>query len=125
METKQLAELQESRNELLSRVSNLKRDLQDWRFKLDNQVKSYRSELGDLRKTLNSEVSQLRNEFQVRSPPPLYPYPSPSRILIVRHVGVPITHIFRAESSRLRASRTGTRHDVAASRCACSPFPPA
>lgn len=66
LETKQLGELQESRNELLSRVSNLKRDLQDWRFKLDNQVKSYRSELGDLRKTLNSEVSQLRNEFQVR-----------------------------------------------------------
>jgi len=57
----------ESRNELLSRVSNLKRDLQDWRFKLDNQVKSYRSELGDLRKTLNTEVSQLRNEFQVRA----------------------------------------------------------
>jgi hypothetical protein len=67
LETKQLGELQESRNELLSRVSNLKRDLQDWRFKLDNQVKSYRSELGDLRKTLNSEVSQLRNEFQVRA----------------------------------------------------------
>uniref|UniRef100_A0A7S0SI41 Uncharacterized protein n=1 Tax=Mantoniella antarctica TaxID=81844 RepID=A0A7S0SI41_9CHLO len=64
LETKQLGELQESRNELLSRVSNLKKDLQDWRFKLDNQVKSYRSELGDLRKTLNSEVSQLRGEFQ-------------------------------------------------------------
>ena len=45
LEMKQLGELQESRNELLSRVSNLKRDLQDWRFKLDNQVKSYRSEL--------------------------------------------------------------------------------
>ena len=40
---KQLGELQESRNELLSRVSNLKRDLQDWRFKLDNQVKTYRT----------------------------------------------------------------------------------
>ena len=61
---KQLGELQESRNELLSRVSNLKRDLQDWRFKLDNQVKSYRSELGDLRKTLNTEVGSLRKEFQ-------------------------------------------------------------
>ena len=64
LETKQLGELQESRNELLSRVSNLKKDLQDWRHKLDDQVKSYRSELGDLRKTLNSEVSALRNEFQ-------------------------------------------------------------
>ena len=48
---------QESRDELLSRVSNLKKDLQDWRFKLDNQVKSYRSELGDLRKTLDTEVT--------------------------------------------------------------------
>ena len=64
LETKQLGELQESRDELLSRVSHLKRDLQDWRFKLDTQVKSYRSELGDLRKTLNSEVTQLRDEFQ-------------------------------------------------------------
>jgi len=64
LEMKQLGELQESRNELLSRVSNLKRDLQDWRFKLDNQVKSYRSELGDLRKTLNTEVGSLRKEFQ-------------------------------------------------------------
>ena len=64
LEMKQLGELQESRNELLSRVSNLKRDLQDWRFKLDNQVKSYRSELGDLRKTLNTEVGALRKEFQ-------------------------------------------------------------
>jgi hypothetical protein len=63
LETKQLGELQESRDELLSRVSHLKRDLQEWRFKLDNQVKSYRSELGDLRKTLNSEVTQLRDEF--------------------------------------------------------------
>ena len=64
LETKQLGELQESRDELLSRVSNLKQDLQDWRFKLDNQVKAYRGELGDLRKTLNSEVAQLRDEFQ-------------------------------------------------------------
>ena len=63
LETKQLGELQESRDELLSRVSHLKRDLQDWRFKLDTQVKSYRSELGDLRKTLNTEVTQLRDEF--------------------------------------------------------------
>mmetsp|Transcript_9607 Transcript_9607/g.13050 ORF Transcript_9607/g.13050 Transcript_9607/m.13050 type:complete len:107 (+) Transcript_9607:110-430(+) len=64
LETKQLGELQESRNELLSRVQNLKKDLQDWRFKLDSQVKTYRTELGDLRKTLNTEVDQLRTEFQ-------------------------------------------------------------
>lgn len=64
LETKQLGELQESRDELLSRVSHLKRDLQEWRFKLDNQVKSYRSELGDLRKTLDTEVSALRDEFK-------------------------------------------------------------
>mmetsp|Transcript_41512 Transcript_41512/g.50315 ORF Transcript_41512/g.50315 Transcript_41512/m.50315 type:complete len:108 (-) Transcript_41512:349-672(-) len=64
LETKQLGELQESRNELLNRVQNLKKDLQDWRFKLDSQVKTYRSELGDLRKTLNEEVEQLRSEFQ-------------------------------------------------------------
>ena len=63
-ETKKVCELQESRDELLSRVSNLKKDLQDWRFKLDNQVKSYRSELGDLRKTLDTEVSALRDEFK-------------------------------------------------------------
>mmetsp|Transcript_19446 Transcript_19446/g.37551 ORF Transcript_19446/g.37551 Transcript_19446/m.37551 type:complete len:131 (+) Transcript_19446:204-596(+) len=64
LETKQLGELQESRNELLGRVQNLKKDLQDWRFKLDGQVKSYRTELGDLRKTLHGEVEQLRGEFQ-------------------------------------------------------------
>ncbi|WZN60904.1 hypothetical protein HKI87_03g24380 [Chloropicon roscoffensis] len=63
-ETKQLQELQQSRNELLSRVANLKKDLQDWRTKLDNQVKTYRTELGDLRTTLNQEVEQLRTEFQ-------------------------------------------------------------
>mmetsp|Transcript_54859 Transcript_54859/g.174330 ORF Transcript_54859/g.174330 Transcript_54859/m.174330 type:complete len:113 (+) Transcript_54859:139-477(+) len=64
LETKQLGELQESRNELLTRVQNLKKDLQEWRLKLDSQVKTYRSELGDLRKTLNTEVEQLRTEFQ-------------------------------------------------------------
>ncbi|GHP08995.1 hypothetical protein PPROV_000773200 [Pycnococcus provasolii] len=64
LETKQLAELQESRNELLSRVQSLKKDLQDWRHKLDSQVSTYRSELGELRGTLNSEVEQLRTEFQ-------------------------------------------------------------
>ena len=43
METAQLAELQESRNELLGRVNTLKSDLSDWRGKLDTQVKTYKS----------------------------------------------------------------------------------
>eukprot|EP00793_Prasinoderma_coloniale_P003450 PRCOL_00006686-RA len=63
-ETAQLAELQESRNELLGRVNTLKKDLADWRGKLDTQVRTYRSELGELRTTLNAEVEQLRTEFQ-------------------------------------------------------------
>nr|GEY86481.1 CAP-Gly domain-containing linker protein 1 [Tanacetum cinerariifolium]GEZ09369.1 CAP-Gly domain-containing linker protein 1 [Tanacetum cinerariifolium] len=59
-----IAELSESRAELLNRIQNLKNDLQSWRSKLDTQVKSYRDELSDLKKTLNVEVDQLRSEFQ-------------------------------------------------------------
>ncbi|KAK9048119.1 hypothetical protein SSX86_008481 [Deinandra increscens subsp. villosa] len=59
-----IAELSESRSELLNRIQNLKNDLQSWRSKLDTQVKSYRDELSDLKKTLNVEVDQLRSEFQ-------------------------------------------------------------
>eukprot|EP00958_Prasinococcus_capsulatus_P006974 scaffold650_cov407-Prasinococcus_capsulatus_cf.AAC.7 len=77
--TKQLSELQESREELLSRVESLKKDLQDWRVKLDTQivflrssvpavratqVDTYKSELGKLRTALNDEVEELRSEFQ-------------------------------------------------------------
>ncbi|GMI72157.1 hypothetical protein like AT4G15790 [Hibiscus trionum] len=59
-----IAELNESRAELLSRIQGLKQDLQNWRSKLDTQVKVYRDELTDLKKTLNVEVEQLRTEFQ-------------------------------------------------------------
>ncbi|OMO98482.1 hypothetical protein COLO4_13881 [Corchorus olitorius] len=59
-----IAELNESRQELLSRIQGLKQDLQNWRSKLDTQVKIYRDELTDLKKTLNVEVEQLRTEFQ-------------------------------------------------------------
>lgn len=62
--TPKLAELNESRQELLSRIQNLKQDLQSWRSKLDSQVKTYRDELSDLKKSLNVEVEQLRTEFQ-------------------------------------------------------------
>ncbi|KAG6432118.1 hypothetical protein SASPL_103692 [Salvia splendens] len=37
-----IAELAESRQELVSRIQNLKQDLQNWRMKLDTQVKVYR-----------------------------------------------------------------------------------
>uniref|UniRef100_A0A2P2KLC5 Uncharacterized protein MANES_15G012900 n=1 Tax=Rhizophora mucronata TaxID=61149 RepID=A0A2P2KLC5_RHIMU len=37
-----LAELNESRTELLSRIQGLKQDLQNWRSKLDTQAKIYR-----------------------------------------------------------------------------------
>ncbi|KAI4345426.1 hypothetical protein L6164_012552 [Bauhinia variegata] len=59
-----IAELNESRSELLSRIESLKQDLQSWRSKLDTQVKVYRDELSELKKTLNDEVEQLRSEFQ-------------------------------------------------------------
>ncbi|KAF3456207.1 hypothetical protein FNV43_RR00857 [Rhamnella rubrinervis] len=59
-----IAELNESRSELLSRIQGLKQDLQSWRSKLDTQVKVYRDELSDLKKSLNVEVEQLRSEFQ-------------------------------------------------------------
>ncbi|EOY06495.1 hypothetical protein SCA6_015824 [Theobroma cacao] len=59
-----IAELNESRTELLSRIQGLKQDLQNWRSKLDTQVKIYRDELTELKKTLNVEVEQLRTEFQ-------------------------------------------------------------
>ncbi|XP_010259640.1 PREDICTED: CAP-Gly domain-containing linker protein 1-like isoform X2 [Nelumbo nucifera] len=59
-----IAELNESRSELLSRIQGLKQDLQNWRSKLDTQVKIYRDELSELKKSLNVEVEQLRFEFQ-------------------------------------------------------------
>ncbi|XP_065859457.1 uncharacterized protein [Euphorbia lathyris] len=59
-----IAELNESRTELLTRIQGLKHDLQSWRSKLDTQVKVYRDELSDLKKSLNVEVDQLRSEFQ-------------------------------------------------------------
>ncbi|KAJ6323532.1 hypothetical protein OIU76_010940 [Salix suchowensis] len=82
-----IAELNESRTELLSRIQGLKQDLQGWRSKLDTQVKIYRDikqmsnfnynhisdlksfidpgkELSELKKSLNVEVVQLRTEFQ-------------------------------------------------------------
>ncbi|XP_010259643.1 PREDICTED: uncharacterized protein LOC104598988 isoform X5 [Nelumbo nucifera] len=55
-----IAELNESRSELLSRIQGLKQDLQNWRSKLDTQVKIYRDELSELKKSLNVEVEQLR-----------------------------------------------------------------
>ncbi|OWM71248.1 hypothetical protein CDL15_Pgr011375 [Punica granatum] len=59
-----IAELNESRSELLTRIQSLKQDLQSWRSKLDTQVKIYRDELSELKKSLNVEVEQLRSEFQ-------------------------------------------------------------
>ncbi|XP_031113019.1 uncharacterized protein LOC116016763 [Ipomoea triloba] len=59
-----IAELSESRQELLNRIQNLKQDLQNWRSKLDTQVKVYRDELSELKKSLNVEVEQLRTDFQ-------------------------------------------------------------
>ncbi|CAL5184398.1 unnamed protein product [Lathyrus oleraceus] len=59
-----IAELNESRSELLGRIQSLKQDLQGWRSKLDTQVKGYRDELTVLKKTLNVEVELLRTEFQ-------------------------------------------------------------
>uniref|UniRef100_A0A2P2KLC9 CAP-Gly domain-containing linker protein 1-like isoform X1 n=1 Tax=Rhizophora mucronata TaxID=61149 RepID=A0A2P2KLC9_RHIMU len=59
-----LAELNESRTELLSRIQGLKQDLQNWRSKLDTQAKIYRDELLELKKSLNVEVEQIRSEFQ-------------------------------------------------------------
>ncbi|CAN6726458.1 unnamed protein product [Malus baccata var. baccata] len=56
-----LAELNESRSELLGRIQGLK---QSWRSNLDTQVKVYHDELSELKKSLNTEVDQLRSEFQ-------------------------------------------------------------
>ncbi|XP_031496530.1 uncharacterized protein LOC116261801 isoform X2 [Nymphaea colorata] len=62
--TSRIAELKESKADLLGRIQGLKKDLQDWRSKLDTQVKTYREELTDLKKTLIVEVEQLKSEFQ-------------------------------------------------------------
>ncbi|XP_039058341.1 uncharacterized protein LOC120201878 isoform X1 [Hibiscus syriacus] len=59
-----IAELKESRTELLNRIQGLKQYLKNWRSKLDTQVKIYCDELTDLKKTLNVEVEQLHTEFQ-------------------------------------------------------------
>ncbi|KAK1294782.1 hypothetical protein QJS10_CPA16g01498 [Acorus calamus] len=59
-----IADLNESKSELLTRIQSLKQDMQNWRSKLDTQVKGYRNEISELKKTLNVEVEQLRTEFQ-------------------------------------------------------------
>ncbi|XP_068660175.1 uncharacterized protein [Aristolochia californica] len=59
-----LADLNETRSELLTRIQGLKQDLQNWRSKLDSQVTIYRGELSELKQSLNVEVEQLRSEFQ-------------------------------------------------------------
>ncbi|KAF5189531.1 Respiratory burst oxidase protein [Thalictrum thalictroides] len=59
-----IAELTETKSELLSRIQGLKTDLQSWRSKLDKQVKTYRDELTDLKNSLNVEVEELRSGFQ-------------------------------------------------------------
>ncbi|CAI9779758.1 unnamed protein product [Fraxinus pennsylvanica] len=59
-----IAELTESRQELLTRIQKLKEDLQGWRTKLDTQVKVYRDELSELKNSLNTEVEQLRSDFR-------------------------------------------------------------
>ncbi|KAI4364434.1 hypothetical protein MLD38_020527 [Melastoma candidum] len=59
-----IAELNESRSELQTRIQSLKQDLQSWRSKLDTQVKIYHDELSQLKTSLNVEVEQLRSEFQ-------------------------------------------------------------
>ncbi|CAN6676915.1 unnamed protein product [Malus baccata var. baccata] len=60
-----LAELNESRSELLGRIQGLKQDLQSWRSKLDTQVKVYRDEFQELRTTLQQQqedvTTSLRN----------------------------------------------------------------
>ncbi|KAL9314831.1 hypothetical protein ACSQ67_020283 [Phaseolus vulgaris] len=45
--TSKIAELNESRSELLGRIQSLKQDLQSWRSKLDTQVKVYRDVCDD------------------------------------------------------------------------------
>ncbi|CAI0466782.1 unnamed protein product [Linum tenue] len=59
-----IAELNESRVELLTRIQGLKQDLHTWRSKLDTQIKVYREELTEVKKSLNDEVEQLRLEFK-------------------------------------------------------------
>ncbi|CAA7399916.1 unnamed protein product [Spirodela intermedia] len=59
-----LAELAESREELVGRVQGLKEELQNWRLKLDTQVKTYKNELSELKMSLNTELEKLKSEFQ-------------------------------------------------------------
>ena len=42
VESEHLSKLAESKEELISKVSGLKRDLLEWRTKLDGQVKTFR-----------------------------------------------------------------------------------
>eukprot|EP01025_Chloroclados_australasicus_P066242 TRINITY_DN9088_c0_g2_i1.p4 TRINITY_DN9088_c0_g2~~TRINITY_DN9088_c0_g2_i1.p4 ORF type:complete len:114 (-),score=13.94 TRINITY_DN9088_c0_g2_i1:699-1040(-) len=64
VDSEQIAELRETKDELLTRVQTLKKELSDWRDKLDDQMKTYRSDLGDLRNSLNAEVEALREQFR-------------------------------------------------------------
>ena len=84
VESEHLSKLAESKEELISKVSMLKKDLLEWRTKLDGQVKTFRGvrcsdamsrshvdprslsmqqEITDLRRTLTSEIDLLRGDF--------------------------------------------------------------
>ncbi|XP_047264462.1 uncharacterized protein LOC107843026 isoform X7 [Capsicum annuum] len=59
-----IAELTESRQELLNRIQSLKTDLQSWRYKLDGQVKVYRNEFQELKTTLQQQQEDVTTSLR-------------------------------------------------------------
>ncbi|XP_078446949.1 uveal autoantigen with coiled-coil/ankyrin isoform X1 [Wolffia australiana] len=58
-----LAQLAESREELVEGIQELKQELQNWRVKLDTQVKSCTNELFEIKILLSTELEKFKSEF--------------------------------------------------------------
>ena len=62
VESEHLSKLAESKEELISKVSSLKKDLIEWRTKLDGQVKTFRG--------VRSHVSDSDGPWRMFDRPP-------------------------------------------------------
>ncbi|XP_078446950.1 uveal autoantigen with coiled-coil/ankyrin isoform X2 [Wolffia australiana] len=59
-----LAQLAESREELVEGIQELKQELQNWRVKLDTQVKSCTNEFLELRSTLHLQQDEVTSSLK-------------------------------------------------------------
>ncbi|KAI7844489.1 hypothetical protein COHA_001948 [Chlorella ohadii] len=58
-----IAELRDSKQELILKVQSMKKELADWRVRMNERVEGYRTDLTTLQATLTSEMGGLRSEL--------------------------------------------------------------